>query len=102
TDRCPTGVATQDRTRSRALVVENKAERVRRYHASMLHALAELTAAAGLDHPQDFQPEHFSRRVNPYDTMTFAELYPTLKRGELITGAHDPRWREMWESARSD
>jgi len=31
--------------------------------------------------------------------MTFAELYPSLKRGELITGAHDKRWREMWESA---
>src|SRR3974390_1880823 len=61
TDRCPTGVATQDKMRSRALVVADKTARARRYHASMLHALAELTAAAGLDHPQDFQPEHFSR-----------------------------------------
>ena len=56
TDRCPTGVATQDQTRSRALVVEDKTERVRNFHRSMLHALAELTAAAGLDHPSDFRP----------------------------------------------
>ena len=63
TDRCPTGVATQDKTRSRALVVEDKTERVRNFHRSMLHALAELTAAAGLEHPSDFRPEHFSRRI---------------------------------------
>ena len=89
TDRCPTGVTTQDPTRARALVVPDKAERVRSYHASMGHALAELVAAAGLDHPHELRPEHFSRRVNVHESMTFAELYPALKRGELITGAHD-------------
>ena len=31
TDRCPTGVATQDKTRARALVVEDKTERVRQF-----------------------------------------------------------------------
>ena len=102
TDRCPTGVATQDKTRARALVVADKTERVRNYHASMVHALAELTAAAGLDHPHEFRPEHFSRRVNAYESMTFAELYPSLRRGELLTGAHDMRWRETWETARAD
>jgi glutamate synthase domain-containing protein 2 len=102
TDLCPTGVATQDKTRSRALVVEDKSKRVRRYHASMLHALAELTAAAGLEHPQDFRCEHFSRRVSAHESLTFAELYPALRRGELITGAHDRRWREVWDMARAD
>ena len=102
TDGCPTGVATQDPTRARALVVEDKAERVRRYHASVLHALAELTAAAGLDQPRDFRPEHFSRRVSPTESMTYAELYPSLKRGELLSGAHDKRWRDAWEMARAE
>ena len=102
TDRCPTGVATQDKMRGRALVVANKTERVLHYHASVLHALAELTAAAGLDHPQKFRPEHFSRRVNAHDSSTYAELYPALRRGELLTGAHDKRWRDLWEMARAD
>jgi glutamate synthase domain-containing protein 2 len=102
TDRCPTGVATQDKTRSRALVVEEKTERVRNYHRSMLHALAELTAAAGLGHARDFLPIHFSRRVNASETKTFAELYPQLQPGELIAGACDGWWREQWETARSD
>ena len=51
TDRCPTGVATQDSARSRALVVEDKTTRVYNFHHAMLHSLAEITAAAGLAHP---------------------------------------------------
>jgi glutamate synthase domain-containing protein 2 len=102
TDRCPTGVATQDKTRSRALVVEDKTERVRNFHRSMLHALAELTAAAGLDHPHHFRPMHFSRRVGANETKTFAELYPLLAPGELITGVHDEAWRGWWHMARAD
>ena len=47
TDRCPTGVTTQDPTRARALVVPHKTERVYNYHHATLHALAELLAAAG-------------------------------------------------------
>ena len=102
TDRCPTGVATQDKTRSRALVVEDKYLRVRNFHRSMLHALAELTSAAGLDHPGDFRPEHFSRRLNAREAMTFAELYPALEPGELIAGAQDKSWAKMWALARAE
>src|SRR6201996_4164497 len=96
TDRCPTGVATQDKTRARALVVEDKTERVNNFHRSMLHALAELTAAAGLDHSQDFRPAHFSRRVSENEVMTFGELYPSMAPGELLTGARDEGLRALW------
>jgi glutamate synthase domain-containing protein 2 len=102
TDRCPTGVATQDKTRARALVVEDKTERVRNFHRSTLHALGELTAAAGLDHPRDFRPFHFSRRVDSRQVMTFAELYPMLEPGELIAGARDESLRKLWNMARPD
>jgi glutamate synthase domain-containing protein 2 len=51
TGECPTGVATQDPLRQRAIVVPDKAERVASFHRNTLHALAELVAAAGLSHP---------------------------------------------------
>ena len=60
TDRCPTGVATQDPIRQRALVVPDKAQRVFNFHRSTIEALAEVIAAAGLDHPSELQPWHFS------------------------------------------
>ena len=99
TDRCPTGVATQDPTRQRALVVPDKAQRVANFHHATLRELAEMTAAAGLDHPQEFQPIHISRRIAPSEVMTFAELYPGLNRGELLAGTASPRWSQPWAMA---
>ena len=102
TDQCPTGVATQDPTRFRALVVPDKMARVANFHAAMLHALGELTGAAGLEHPQDFRPDHFTRRVSEREVQTFAELYPVFAPGELLTAAPDAKWRRNWGLARAD
>ncbi|ETR78174.1 glutamate synthase [Afipia sp. P52-10] len=102
TDKCPTGVATQDPSRRRALFVPDKTERVYNFHHYTLHALAELTAAAGFDHPNEMQPIHFSRRVSNTEVMSFARLYPALRGGELIEGTSDPRFRDAWAMARAD
>ncbi len=102
TDRCPTGVATQDPRRQRALVVPDKMQRVANFHRATLHELAEMTAAAGLDHPKEFKPIHISRRISPSEVLTFAELYPSLAEGELIAGSGTPRWKQPWDMARAD
>jgi|HubBroStandDraft_6_1064221.scaffolds.fasta_scaffold05927_7 glutamate synthase domain-containing protein 2 len=99
TDRCPTGVSTQDRTRQRALVVPDKTERVYNFHRATLESLAELTAAAGLDHPNQFMPAHFSRRVSPNEVRSFVELFPPLQPGELIAGTGDKRFEVPWAMA---
>ena len=99
TDRCPTGVSTQDPTRQRALVVPDKAERVYNFHRATLESLAELVAAAGLDHPTQFSLAHFSRRVSQNEVKSFTELYPALKPGELIAGTADRRFATAWDMA---
>jgi len=99
TDRCPTGVATQDRSRQRALVVPDKLQRVANFHTSTMQSLIELTAAAGLSHPGEFTLQHFSRRVSASEIMTFAQLYPALEPGELLRGTQDPRFRDPWAMA---
>jgi glutamate synthase domain-containing protein 2 len=99
TDKCPVGVTTQDPSRQRALVVDDKWVRVKNFHAATLEALSELVAAAGLDHPQEFMPTHFSRRVSPREVVSFDKLYPTLRPGELIDGTDDPRFRDAWKMA---
>ncbi len=99
TDMCPTGVATQDQARQRALVVPDKAERVFNFQRATVDALAELVAAAGLDHPTEFAPAHFSRRVSQHEVKSFAELYPPLEPGELIKGSGDKRYEIAWAMA---
>jgi len=102
TDRCPTGVTTQDPIRNRALYVPHKIDRVYNYHHNTLHALAELLAAAGLEHPRDLRPIHFSQRSSTTEVCTFAKLYPSLRRGELLDGTQDSRFRDAWAMARAD
>lgn len=96
TDRCPTGVATQDPTRQRALVVPSKAERVHNYHSRTIAALAEFVAAAGLSHPVEFTPRHFSRRISANETLSLADSYPPLAPGELLAGTTDRRFKDGW------
>ena len=99
TDMCPTGVATQDQARQRALVVPDKAERVFNFQRATLEAVAELVAAAGLDHPSEFAPAHFSRRISQHEVKSFFELYPPLAPGELLKGSGDKRYEVAWAMA---
>jgi hypothetical protein len=94
-------VTTQDPTRNRALFVPDKVIRVQNYHHATLHALAELIAAAGLEHPQDIRPIHFSHRISGTDVLSFARLYPPLKIGELIEGSTNARYRDAWALAQA-
>jgi glutamate synthase domain-containing protein 2 len=102
TDRCPTGVATQDRARQRALVVPDKAERVFNFHRATVTALAEVVGAAGLDHPAQLRPAHFSRRVAANRVETYDTLYHFLAPGELLAGTDDLRFKDVWPLARAD
>lgn len=102
TDKCPTGVTTQDSTRSRALVVPDKAARVYNYHQATLETLAELIAAAGLDHPSDVRPIHFSHRMSGTEVWSYEQMYPALRNRELIDGTSDIRFRDAWAIARAE
>ena len=89
TNRCPTGVATQDRLRQRALVVPDKAERVHRFHANTMQALADMLAAAGVAHPSDLRPHHLVRRISPTEVKQFSELHVFLEKNVLVEGRCD-------------
>lgn len=103
TNRCPTGVATQDPLRQRALVVEDKAERVYNFHRNTLKALAELLAAAGLTHPSQIKAEHLARRVSYTEIRLFSQLHRFLEPGELLTDAgSDDFYHRTWRLARAD
>jgi glutamate synthase domain-containing protein 2 len=86
TNRCPTGVATQDRLRQGALVVPDKAERVYNFHRLTLNALSEMLAAAGLEHPDQVKPHHLARRVSATEIRRFSEIHTFLEPGSLLDG----------------
>jgi glutamate synthase domain-containing protein 2 len=108
TGTCPTGVTTQDPLRQQALVVPDKMERVFRFHDNTLHALKELTQAAGLAHPTQFRTTHIVRRVSKSDVRLLANLLPVVQPGALLAAERgDGDWphnvyRLYWPLASAD
>jgi len=102
-NKCPTGVATQDKERQKALNVPNKTERVFRFHHNTLHSLAEMLAAAGLTHPAAIRPEHVVVRVSEAEIQTYAQRYSFLTTGELLSNTDSHQfYREAWNRASAE
>jgi glutamate synthase domain-containing protein 2 len=99
TNRCPVGVATQDRHRQRALVVPNKAERVYQFHRNTVEALSEIIAAAGLNHPSEIDPCHFYIRLGGPKTLSADRGAVWLEPGSLLDGSAPEPYRNYWERA---
>jgi len=103
TDRCPTGIATQDPKRWRRLDVPDKATRVFQFHENTVKALRDLLCAAGLEHPRQLGPEHILRRVSRTEVRSLAALYRFLDPGELLERMPEHAvFRNFWSAARSD
>ncbi len=100
TDKCPTGIATQDPARYKALDVELKGQRVANYHKAMIHNLLELLAAAGVKRLDDLTPAHIHRRVGGTVVMNYDEMYPPIPDGCLLQASTVPDdWRPAWNKA---
>ena len=103
TDRCPSGVATQDPIRQRALVVPDKAQRVHLFHDETLRALAELVAAAGLEHPIELGPQHIVRRVAQNEVKLLSMVAQFIRPGSLAEGRFEQQvFEAYWPLARAD
>src|SRR5690606_6752254 len=86
TNKCPTGVATQDPALSVGLVVSDKKIRVANYHQSTVKNFVELLGATGLDNKENITRSHIYRRSTLNDMLTFEELFPTVQVGSLLRG----------------
>ncbi|BCW87798.1 hypothetical protein sos41_09290 [Alphaproteobacteria bacterium SO-S41] len=103
TNKCPTGVATQDQLRQRALVVPDKAERVASFHRNTVKALSDMLAAAGLDEPSDLGPHHIVRRINANEVRLYSKIFPFLQPGELLGGnCSNSFYASLWDMARAE
>lgn len=102
TNQCPVGVATQDKDRQKALHVPTKAERVFNFHKNTLHALSELIAAAGVEHPSEIKAHHLAQRINSHEIKNYAQVHFWLKDKELLNSQNlddDNFYYRMWSLA---
>jgi glutamate synthase domain-containing protein 2 len=103
TDECPTGIATQNPARYKALDIEDKAKRIANYHGSTITHLMELLGASGLGGLDELKPYHINRRVNGTHIANYSELYPSLESACLLSADTIPEnWKSDWEKASAD
>ena len=105
TNHCPTGVATQDPLRQRALVVPDKAERVRELppqHAARAGARC-WPPPASITRPS-WRPHHLVRRVSSTEVKLFSQLHYFVGEGELLNGGESLSefYKASWAMAHAD
>ncbi len=102
-DKCPTGIATQDARRYNALDVDEKGMRVYRFHQAMIEHLMEFLATAGLQHLSEIKPEHVQQRTNHSEIHHFGELYEFIEENCLLKESCTPKhWLVDWQQADAD
>lgn len=103
TNTCPTGVATQDPYREKALDVPSKSERVANFHKNTLKSLANIVGAVGLSHPNDLHAYHIARRMNDGSIKLLSKFFYFMDEGVLLnTGARADIYNQMWVMANPD
>lgn len=84
TNTCPTGVATQDPSLMKGLVVKDKSERVANFHKETIKSFIELMAASGVTKPTDLKREHINRRITMTQVQKYSDIYPEVELGKYL------------------
>lgn len=78
TNKCPVGVATQNKSLMKGLDVNEKYIRVANYHKNIIHSFVEMLAAAGLATSNEIQRKHILHRTGANKLVSYQELYPEI------------------------
>lgn len=108
TNLCPTGIATQDPARAKAVDVLGKSERVKNFHHNTLKNFYELVGSIGLDDPAKLMPNMIKRRTSNGLLTPVSTLVPTLSLNALVDSEKaDAKplaapWHDWWLNSCAD
>ncbi|MEJ2766547.1 FMN-binding glutamate synthase family protein [Photobacterium sp. MCCC 1A19761] len=102
TDKCPTGITTQNPNRQHGLVVADKSIRVANFHRNTLARLGELIGAIGLEHPSELRPHHLHHRTSPNAIATMDKIKEFLPYRALLDDPDATPYAEWWAAASPD
>lgn len=99
TNRCPTGIATQDPRLTVGLVVDDKKVRVANYHKGTIENFVEMMGASGLEDMKNLTRSHIYRRVSLNQMLTYEEIFPSIKIGSMLKGDIPEKYRSDFDNA---
>ncbi|MDP5029797.1 MAG: FMN-binding glutamate synthase family protein [Paraglaciecola sp.] len=99
TNTCPTGIATQDPKRSKAIDIKAKSLRVKQFQHNTLHSLYELVGSMGLDDPAMLCPNMLKRRTSEGLLEAAPGIVPPLDANQLVDNHASGVWQRWWHLA---
>ncbi|MBO9412571.1 FMN-binding glutamate synthase family protein [Ruegeria sp. R8_2] len=102
TNRCPSGVATQDPIRGRAVNVPQKRKRVQRYHDATVESFVEILGAMGKETTAELHPSDIRRRTADERENSYADQYTLVDSGAFLSGSIPDEYAADWEQATSE
>lgn len=99
TNRCPTGIATQDPNLTIGLDVQDKKMRLANYHKGTIESFVELLGASGLDDMKNLTRSHIFRRVSLNEMRNYESIFPSVKPGAMTNGEIPEKYKQDFEQA---
>lgn len=95
TNHCPTGIATQDPSRAKAVDVDEKSVRVKNYQHATVEAFLELCGAMGYSDPCDLSPSDLFSRYEG-GMKSFDQIYEPMVDKQLFSDTAPDSYRDDW------
>lgn len=102
TNKCPTGVATQNPRLYKGLIVKEKNKRVANFHKETIDSVAEMLGAMGLTHTRELRPWNIARRISFSQIRHYGELYRYIKPGSLLQEPLPEHYERAFKSASAE
>ena len=102
TNKCPTGIATQNPVRGKALDAETRHKRVASFQQRTLHSAYEMIGAMGLDDPDKLFPHLIWRREADGINQHFDDVFPQCAANALLGNDIPENWQLDWILASAD
>lgn len=99
TNRCPTGIATQDPNLTVGLDVDDKKVRLANFQAGTVKNFVEMLGASGLDEMKNITRSHIYRRVSLNQMVTYEEIFPSVAVGAMLTGEIPEKYKSDFAHA---
>lgn len=86
-NRCPTGITTNNPYLEAGLVPAAKDQRVRNFHRATLEAIAGILGAMALDHREQLRPWQIAQRVSLSELKNYSKIFEFIGENSL---KHEP------------
>jgi|TARA_B110000483_G_scaffold243639_1_gene334728 glutamate synthase domain-containing protein 2 len=95
TNHCPSGIATQDPSRAKAVDVDEKSVRVKNFQHGTVEAFLELCGAMGYSNPCDLTPSDLYSRCEG-GMKSFDQIYEPMVDKQLFSDTAPSSYRDDW------